>query len=369
MKLSCNLCDKITTENQSVKLIVEKSNMKYTTIPNTNIKVSKICLGSMTWGNQNTEAEGHEQLDFAIDQGVNFIDTAELYPVPATAETSGRTSEIIGTWLKKSKNRDKVVIASKIAGTGDYTAHIRTTGFSATSIKEAIDLELKRLETDYIDLYQLHWPERNTNRFGVRNFTLDSKWEDNFNEVLNSLATEIKVGRIRNIGISNENSWGAMRYLEEAKHHNLPRISTIQNAYSLLTRTFETDLAEVSLRESVGLLAYSPMAFGVLSGKYIKGNTADDARLKLFPRFARYSNEQATEATKQYLKIAEDNNMTLAQMSLAFVNQRPFVTSTIIGATKLEQLKENIDSISVTLSDAVLEQIDAVHQNMPNPAP
>jgi aryl-alcohol dehydrogenase-like predicted oxidoreductase len=343
--------------------------MKYTTIPNTDIKVSKICLGSMTWGNQNTEAEGHQQIDYATDQGVNFIDTAELYPVPATAETQGKTSEIVGTWLKKTGKRDQVVIASKIAGTGDYTAHIRTTGFSPASIKEAIDLELKRLQTDYIDLYQLHWPERDTNRFGVRNFKLDTKWEDNFNEVLLSLDNEIKAGRIRNIGISNENSWGTMRYLEESKHHNLPRLSTIQNAYSMLTRTFETDLAEVSLRENVGLLAYSPMAFGVLSGKYITETASDDSRLKLFPRFARYSSKQATEAAKRYLNIAENNNMTLAQMSLAFVNQRPFVTSTIIGATKINQLKENIESVNITLSDAVLEQINDVHQEMPNPAP
>ena len=343
--------------------------MKYTTIPNTEIKVSKICLGSMTWGNQNNEAEGHQQMDYAIGQGVNFIDTAELYPVPATAELSGRTSKIIGTWLKKSGNRDKVVIASKIAGGGDYTAHIRTTGFSPKAIKEAIDLELERLQTDYIDLYQLHWPERDTNRFGVRNFKLDTKWKDNFNEVLHSLDGEVKAGRIRNIGISNENSWGTMRYLEESKHHNLPRVATIQNAYSLLTRTFETDLAEVALRENVGLLAYSPMAFGVLSGKYIKGKADDNARLKLFPRFARYSGEKAEDAAKHDLKIAEDNNMTLAQMSLAFVNQQPFVTSTIIGATNIEQLKENIDSIDVTLSEDVLQQIEEVHQVIPNPAP
>lgn len=342
--------------------------MKYTTLSNTDIKVSKICLGSMTWGNQNTEAEGHKQIDYAIDQGVNFIDTAELYPVPATSETSGRTSEIIGTWLKKSGKRDQVIIGSKIAGTGDYTAHIRTTGFSPESIKEAIDLELKRLQTDYIDLYQLHWPERDTNRFGVRDFKLDTQWEDNFNEILQSLDKEIKAGRIRNIGISNENSWGTMRYLEESKRHNLPRVATIQNAYSMLTRTFETDIAEVSLRENVGLLAYSPMAFGVLSGKYIKGTATDDSRLKLFPRFARYSGNKTTEAAKRYLKIAEDNNLTLAQMSLAFVTQQPFVTSNIIGATNLEQLKENIDSVNVDLSDEILTQINEVHEEIPNPA-
>lgn len=322
----------------------------------------------MTWGNQNSEADGHAQIDYALDKGVNFIDTAELYPVPATAEMSGRTSKIIGTWNKKSGNRDKVVIASKIAGGGDYTAHIRTTGFSSSAIKEAIDLELARLQTDYIDLYQLHWPERDTNRFGVRDYKLDTSWEDNFNEVLHSLDSEIKAGRIRNIGISNENSWGTMRYLEESKNHDLPRVSTIQNAYSMLTRSFETDLAEVSLRENVGLLAYSPMAFGVLSGKYIKGNAREDARLKLFPRFARYSGEQTTEAAKRYLKIAEQNNMTLAQMSLAFVSQQPFVTSTIIGATNLDQLEENIESINIVLSDEILKQINEVHQVIPNPS-
>ncbi|GAL87923.1 NADP(H)-dependent aldo-keto reductase [Jejuia pallidilutea] len=345
--------------------------MKYTTLPNTSLKVSKICLGTMTWGNQNTEAEGHEQLDYALDKGVNFIDTAELYPVPAKAETSGRTSTIIGSWLKKTSNRDKVVLASKIAGPGDYTAHIRKTGFSPSAIKEAIDSELKRLQTDYIDLYQLHWPERDTNTFGTRDYKPNPKdtWEDNFSEVLHTLNTQIKAGKIRHIGLSNEKAWGTMRYLQESKINNLPRPITIQNAYSLLCRTFEGDLAEVSHRENIGLLAYSPMAFGVLSGKYIKQQADDNARLKLFPRFSRYSSEQATEAAKQYLKIAENNNITLAQMALAFVNQRPFVTSTIIGATNLQQLKENIESIDLELSDAVLEQINEVHNTIPNPAP
>lgn len=322
----------------------------------------------MTWGNQNSEAEGHEQLDYAFEKGVNFIDTAEAYPVPATAETQGRTTKIIGTWLQKTRNRDNVVLASKIAGPGDYTAHIRTTGFSKNSINDAVNNELKRLQTDYIDVFQLHWPERDTNRFGVRDYKLDTRWKDNFNDILHSLDEQIKSGKIRYIGISNENSWGTMRYLEESKQHNLPRIKTIQNAYSLLNRVFETDLAEVSLRENIGLLAYSPMAFGVLSGKYIKGIAGDDTRLKLFPRFSRYSSEPCAEATKQYLKIAEDNNMTLAQMSLAFVTQQPFVTSNIIGATNLEQLKENIGSIDITLSTEVLRQINTVHDLIPNPA-
>ncbi len=325
----------------------------------------------MTWGNQNTEAEGHAQIDYAIDQGVNFIDTAELYPVPASPETQGATSRIIGTWLKKSANRDKVVIASKIAGPGDYTAHIRKTGFSRDAIYQAVDAELQRLQTDYIDLYQLHWPERQTNTFGVRDYKHNPSdaWKDNFNEVLSTLQDIIKMGKVRNIGLSNEKAWGAMRYLEESKHNNLPRPVTIQNPYSLLCRTFEGDLAEVSLRENLGLLAYSPMAFGVLSGKYIKGSAADNARLKLFPRFARYSGEQSTEAAKRYLDIANNNGLTLAQMSLAFVNQLPFVTSNIIGATNLEQLKENIDSVNIELSTEVLDAINAVHAAIPNPAP
>lgn len=344
--------------------------MKYTTLPNTDIKVSKICLGTMTFGNQNTEAEGHAQLDYAVDQGVNFIDTAELYPVPATAETSGRTSKIIGTWLK-NKKREDVVIASKIAGTGDYTAHIRTTGFTADSIKEAVNLELKRLQTDYIDLYQLHWPERQTNTFGVRDYkhNPNDPWTDNFKEVLEALNQVKKEGKIREIGLSNEKAWGTMRYLEEAKTNNLPRPVTIQNAYSLLNRVFEGDMAEVSLRENIGLLAYSPMAFGVLSGKYVKGIAGDNSRLKLYPRFARYSSEQSTLATKKYLELAEQNNLSLAQMSLAFVNRQPFVTSNIIGASSLIQLKENINSINLTLNEELMEQIENIHAIIPNPAP
>lgn len=345
--------------------------MKYTTLPHTNIKVSKICLGTMTWGNQNTQDEGFTQMDMALDKGVNFFDVAELYPVPATAETYADTERIIGNWFAKTGNRDKVVLATKIAGPGDYTAHIRTTGFSKESLNEAVDNSLKRLQTDYIDLYQLHWPERQTNTFGVRDYTHNPNdgWEDNFNEILHNLDEIIKSGKIRQVGLSNEKAWGTMRYLEESKQHNLPRMITIQNAYSLLCRPFEGDLAEVAHRENIGLLAYSPMAFGVLSGKYIKGTAADNARLKLFPRFARYSSDQATEAAKRYLKIAEDHGMTLAQMSLAFVNERPFLTSNIIGATNLAQLAENIDSINTSLSKEVMDAINAVHAEIPNPAP
>ena len=229
--------------------------MEYTTLPNSDIKVSKICLGTMTWGNQNTEADGFAQMDYAVEKGVNFFDTAELYPVPATKETQGRTSKIIGNWLKIKQNRDKIVLASKIAGPGDYTAHIRTTGFKGDAIRQAIDLELKRLQTDYIDLYQLHWPERQTNTFGVRDYKPSAKdpWIDNFNEVLHELNALVKAGKIRAYGLSNEKSWGSMRYLEEVRKDKLPKISTIQNAYSLLNRVFEGDLAEISLRENMGL--------------------------------------------------------------------------------------------------------------------
>ncbi len=345
--------------------------MKYNNIPHTEIKVSKICLGTMTWGNQNSEKEAFEQLDFSIDSGVNFIDTAELYPVPAEAKTSGRTSEIIGKWLRQKKNRDKLVIATKIAGPGDYTKHIRTGGFSSKSIEDAINKSLKRLQTDYIDLYQLHWPERSTNFFGIRDYkhNYKEKWNDNFNEILNSLDGFVKQGKIRNIGISNEKSWGAMRYIEESNKCNLPRVVTIQNAYSLLNRPFEGDLAEISIREGLGLLAYSPLGFGVLTGKYINGTASDNARLKLFPRFSRYSSAEATNATKEYLKIALENQLSLTQMSLAFVNQQPFVTSNIIGATNLNQLEENISSIEVTLSEEVLSKINEVHSKIPNPSP
>ena len=345
--------------------------MEYTTLPNTDIKVSKICLGTMTWGNQNTQADGFAQMDCAVEKGVNFFDTAELYPVPATKETQGRTSEIIGNWFKQRQNRDKVVLASKIAGPGDYTAHIRTTGFKGDSIKQAIDLELKRLQTDYIDLYKLHWPERHTNTFGVRDFTPSPKdhWRDNFNEVLHELNALVKAGKIRAYGLSNEKSWGSMRYLEEVRKDKLPKICTIQNAYSLLNRVFEGDLAEISLRENMGLLAYSPLAFGVLSGKYIEGTAAKNARLNLFPRFARYSSEQATIATKAYLNLAKESGLSLTSMALAFVSGRPFVTSNIIGATTVEQLKENIDSINIKLNEDMLREINAIHSKIPNPSP
>ena len=345
--------------------------MIYTTLPNTDIKVSKICLGTMTWGNQNSKSDSFKQMDYALDRGVNFFDTAELYPVPASKETQGLTSRYIGEWLNKRQLRDKVVLASKIAGPGDYTKHIRTTGFSKKSINEAVNLELKRLKTDYIDLYQLHWPERLTNTFGIRDFKIISKdqWKDNFSEILYELNKLVDNGKIRTYGLSNEKSWGTMRYIEEIRKNRLKKMSTIQNAYSLINRVFEGDLAEISYREKIGLLAYSPLAFGVLSGKYIEGKASKKARLNLFPRFKRYSSEEALKATKAYLDLSKDIGISLTTMALAFVNQREFVTSNIIGATSLNQLKENIDSIDIKISKDVISRINCIHSEIPNPSP
>jgi aryl-alcohol dehydrogenase-like predicted oxidoreductase len=344
--------------------------MKYTYLPNTKIKVSKICLGTMTYGNQNSIKESEEQMDYALENGVNFFDTAELYPVPASAERYADTEKIIGAWMKKKSSRDKIILATKIAGPGDYTKHIRTTGFSEKSLFEAVDGSLKRLKTDYIDLYQLHWPERLTNTFGQRGykFNKDEKWEDNFEEVLNSLKKLIDLGKIRNIGLSNENPWGLMKFLE-LSNKNLPKMITIQNPYSLLNRLFEVGNAEICLRENTGLLAYSPLGFGVLSGKYLNGKIPEDSRLKLFPNLSRFSGQQSMKATEKYMKISQEYGISLTHISLAFVNSRPFVTSNIIGASKLEQLKENIGSINVNLSKEILDEIEEIHSLIPNPAP
>lgn len=345
--------------------------MKYTTIPNTDIKVSKICLGTMTFGEQNSEAEGHEQMDYALSKGVNFFDTAELYSVPARAETYGATEKIIGTWLQKTGNRDKVVIASKIAGAGPYTAHIRKNGFAKEAIISAVEGSLQRLQTDYIDLYQLHWPERGVNCFGLRDYPYQTaaKEAENHLEILETLNDLKKQGKIRSVGLSNETPWGTMQYLQTAKDHNLPRMSTIQNSYSLIHRAYEYGMSEVSLRENIGLLVYSPLGFGVLSGKYLNGQMPADSRVKLFPNYNRYSSPQSEKAVAEYQRIAQKHGMSLAEMSLAFVNQLPFVTSNIIGATKMTQLKENIGSISIDLSDEIISEINQVHTLMPNPAP
>jgi aryl-alcohol dehydrogenase-like predicted oxidoreductase len=345
--------------------------MKFTTLPNTNIKVSKICLGTMTFGQQNNEAEAHQQLNYAIEKGINFIDTAEMYSIPGRMETQGSTERFIGSWLKDQKRED-LIITTKITGPMEYFKYIRDDlGFSKKVIHGALEKSLKRLHTNYIDLYQLHWPERNMNFFGQRNYVHDAneKWNDNFKVIIETLDGLVKEGKIRHYGVSNETSWGVMRHLTESNYNNLTRCKTIQNPYSLLNRTFEINLSEVSMRENVGLLAYSPLGFGMLSGKYLDGKMPERSRLKLFPAYIRYNSPQSHLATKKYLELAKKLNISLAELSLAFVNQRPFVTSNIIGATTMDQLIENIGSIDVSLTKENLEEIDAIHELQPNPAP
>lgn len=345
--------------------------MNYNFLPNTETQVSEITLGTMTFGQQNTEADGHSQIDFALDSGINFIDTAEMYSVPAQKETSGSTEKIIGSWLKKSGKRDQIILATKIAGPNRGLEFIREDlRYNAQTLKDAVEKSLQRLQTDYIDLYQLHWPERKTNYFGQRSFSVENDaWDDNMQSVLEVLQELIQEGKIKHIGLSNETPWGAMRFLEESKKHNLPRISTIQNPYSLLNRTFETGLSEVCHYENVGLLAYSPLAFGVLTGKFLTGESLPNARINLFPRFSRYNSDNATKATILYNQIAIDNGMTLTQMALAFIRPQFFVTSTIIGATSLKQLHENIQTSQITLTQNVIDAINQVQEIYPNPSP
>ena len=345
--------------------------MKYTTLPNTDIKVSKICLGTMTFGQQNTEAEAHDQLDFALQHGVNFIDTAEMYSTPARVETYGATEKMIGNWFKKSGKRDAVVLATKIGGPNRGLEYMRDDlHFNTKSLALSVDKSLQRLQTDYIDLYQLHWPERKSNMFGQRGFKMqEDAWQDNIQDVLEALQELIRQGKIKTIGVSNETPWGLMRFMEESRKHQLPKMITIQNPYSLLNRTFEVGLSEVCHRENVGLLAYSPLAFGVLSGKFLTGAALPNARINLFPQFSRYNSENTREASKRYRQVAQDFGLTLTELSLAFIAQQPFVTSTIIGATNLEQLQENINTIKVELTPAMLQAIEEIQNSIPDPAP
>ena len=348
--------------------------MKYTTLPNTDITVSELCLGTMTWGRQNTQEEGFEQMNYALDKGIQFWDTAELYPVPTLPELYGDTERIIGNWLSKNKKRSELVLATKITGKAPFTKHIRTTDFTPDAITQAITNSLERLHTDYIDLYQLHWPTRNTNFFCKRDYPIEAfssdEWKDNIYEVLVTLQSAIKAGRIRYIGLSNETPWGVMRFLEEEKKdYRLPKVITVQNPYGLLNRLYGVGLAEVSHREKVGLLPYSPLGFGVLSGKYLGGKRPADARVTLFPNYDRYSGPEANSATEAYSQIATQHGLSLPQMALAYLRTKPFVSSTIIGATAMPQLIENIASIELSLEDIVMEQIEAVHKRFPNPAP
>lgn len=346
--------------------------MKYTVLPNTNLKVSKVCLGTMTFGNQNTESEAHEQLDYAVAQGINFIDTAEMYPIGGNAQIFGSTERYIGSWIKKigASEREKLVIATKIAGPNRGMDYIRQPlDFSKKSIHEAVDLSLKNLQTDYIDLYQMHWPERVMNMFQKRGVQkVDNFWQDNIFEVLTVYKELISVGKIKHIGVSNENPWGVMRFLVESEKHGLPRIATIQNPYSLLNRLYEVGLSEMTMRENVGLLAYSPLGFGFLTGKHLNG-IAKKSRLDLFRNFVRYTNENCFKATQLYKELAEKNGLTLTEMAMAFVNQQDFVTSTIIGATTMEQLKENIATFDVQLNNEIIAEIEKIQELIPNPAP
>ena len=349
--------------------------MEYRKLANTDIKLSVICLGSMTWGMQNTEEEGHAQIDFALERGVNFIDTAELYPVPPNLECQGKTETCIGTWLASRKKRDKIFIASKVTGPGEFVKFIRQgPRLNRKHIELAIEASLKRLQTDYIDLYQLHWPERKTNFFGKLGYSPESDEETkkaiSIHETLEVLNDLVKAGKIRYIGLSNETPWGLMEFLRLAKEKNMPRVVSIQNPYNLLNRIYEIGLAEMSHREKISLLAYSPLAFGVLSGKYIGGQLPNKSRLQLFGKhYKRYINEVALKATEAYAKIAKKYNLDFAKMSLAFVNSRSFLTSNIIGATTLKQLEHNIDSINLKLDLEILEEILTVHKKYPNPSP
>lgn len=346
--------------------------MRYSELGDTGIEVSRICLGTMTWGEQNSEREAHAQLDLALEHGVNFLDTAEMYPVPPRAETQGRTEDHLGSWLAGRSDRDRLVIATKVSGDSGGLEWIRGGPvLSRGHILRAADDSLRRLGTDYIDLYQVHWPKRRANYFGRLDYEHgggdDAVAE--IEETLAALAELAGAGKVRHVGVSNETPWGTMQYLRLAERAGLPRIVSIQNPYSLLNRTFEIGLAEVAHRERVGLLAYSPLAFGVLSGKYADGARPAGARLTRFSRFTRYSGEPATGAADEYTRLACAHGLSPATMALAFVNQRPFLTSNIIGATSREQLEENLASIEVELDEEVLAGIDAIHARAPNPAP
>lgn len=346
--------------------------MQFNLLPDTTIQVSKICLGTMTWGEQNSEAEAHEQLDYAISRQINFIDTAEMYSVPSKAATQGSTERIIGNWLAKRKNRSEIILASKVAGPSAGLPHIGTgRKFNRQNITRALNESLQRLQTDYIDLYQLHWPERPTNYFGTLGY--EHKSDDpvtDFRETLQVLQDFIQEGKLRYIGISNETPWGTMQYLRLAEKENLPKIITIQNPYNLVNRTFEIGLSEIAIREKVGLLAYSPLAGGLLSNKYLKGLRPEGARFTLWPNyFSRYAHPNTMKAVERYAQLAANHQLSFPQLALAFINSRNFLTANIIGATSMNQLKENIDSIQLTLSDSILKEIEKIHLEFPNPAP
>ncbi|WP_444942794.1 NADP(H)-dependent aldo-keto reductase [Microbulbifer sp. ZKSA006] len=347
--------------------------MEYRQLGTTDLKVSQICLGTMTYGEQNSEAEAAEQLDYALAQGVNFIDCAEMYPVPPRPETQGRTEEYIGNWLAARGGRDRIVLATKVAGrsaANSGVGHIRSgPRLSREQILQACDDSLKRLRTDYIDLYQIHWPERQTNFFGRLDYIHSDDDGVSIAETLGALETLLEQGKVRHIGISNETPWGLFEYLQQSVVYGRPRIASIQNPYNLLNRTFEIGCAEIAIRERCGLLAYSPLAFGMLSGKYLDGRKPQGARLSRYDRFQRYAGKRTQAATQAYVDLARQFGLDPAQMALAFVNQQPFVSANIIGATTPEQLRSNISSVAIRLADEQLAAIEAIHRENPNPAP
>jgi len=346
--------------------------MEYRKLGRTDLDVSALCLGTMTWGEQNDEAEAFAQINRAKASGVNFIDTAEMYPVPPRPETYAATERIIGNWFRQHGDRDDWILASKVAGPGNGISHIRDGQLkhNRQHIVAALDASLERLSTDRIDLYQLHWPERSTNFFGKLGYQhLPHDHFTPLEETLEVLDEQVKAGKIRHIGLSNETPWGTMRFLALAEARGWPRAVSIQNPYNLLNRSFEVGLAEIAIREQCGLLAYSPLAFGFLSGKYEGGARPPKGRLSLYSRFSRYFNPQSEAACSRYVALAREHGLDPAQMALAFVTQQPFVTSNIIGATTLEQLDSNIASFDLKLSDEVLAGIEAIHKDHPNPAP
>lgn len=346
--------------------------MKYQSLGNTDLKVSLICLGTMTWGEQNTQEEAFDQMDYSIDQDVNFFDTAELYAVPPKAETYTKTETMIGNWFAARKNRDKIILATKVSGSGPSWIRGGGNQFTPENMMTALEGSLKRLQTDYVDLYQLHWPERTTNFFsklGYKHNESEGDWTP-FETILETAQKFLDQGKIRYLGLSNETPYGLSKYLQLSESKNLPRVVSVQNPYSLVNRTYEVGLAEMSIREQAGLLAYSPLAFGMLSGKYLNNQMPEGSRLQLFGNhFPRYQGTRTQLAVEEYFKVAQKYNLSLAQMSLAFVNAQPFVTSNIIGATSMEQLKENIESINLDLSDEIMEEINIIHENNPSPAP
>ena len=346
--------------------------MNYKKLGSTDVDVSTICLGTMTWGEQNSKADGFEQMDYAIENGVNFWDTAEIYAIPMREETYGETENIIGEWFKKTKKRDKVILATKVSGPTSKE-YIRGGGcsYDKKSMSEALEKSLKRMQTDYIDLYQLHWPERNTNFFGKQGYEHDSN-EKNwiaFEEILENLKKFVDAGKIRYVGLSNETAWGLAKCLELSKLKNLPKMMAVQNPYNLLNRTYEVGLAEISVREQSGLLAYSPLAFGYLTGKYRNNNMPKGSRIDLFKDFTRYNNENSIKAIEEYYKISQKFNLDFAQMSIKFCEIQPFVTSVIIGATTMQQLKTNVESVNVNLDNEIINEINEIQKIYPNPCP